>query len=314
MEEINDVEMNQDRDKTPPLSKRNETSTQNALTINPGSLSRINLFDEKQLVAAENFITKVMRSEKGGIKSVNDGLAVLMRAQDLGLPFSTCLEHIHVINGKTGVDIHIIKALLLKAGVTWECIDDYTPLYEYTDGINVYVDGEFPDYLIRCKSKKDAEEKAKEDKDNEFVYVYPVAFYKDFKGNVYRQYQLDARFKLVSNAQQVAEVAKEGKIPIIRVPSIPVNYITSYRFRRIHNNIKMESIGKFSFKDAQLADMFEKDTYKKYPKIMIAHRAFTLGARDIASDVLFGIMETKELKIVMGQDIEDNDYVDIQEI
>ena len=68
-----------------------------------------------------------MVSEKSGIKSVADGLAVLMRTQDLNLPFSTCLEHIHVINGKTGIDIHIAKSLLLRAGVVWECTKDYTP-------------------------------------------------------------------------------------------------------------------------------------------------------------------------------------------
>lgn len=315
MEEIKDVVIDKDKGATPPLSNKNVTSTQNSLaTINENSLSRINLFDDKQLLAAENFITKVMRSEKGGIKTVNDGLAVLMRAQDLNLPFSTCLEHIHVINGKTGVDIHVIKALLLRAGVIWECIDNYTPLYEYTDSINVYVDGEFPDYVVRCKSKKEAEEKTANDKSNENVYVYPVSFYKDFKGNIYRQYQLNDKFKLAANAQQVTSIAKEGNIPIIRIPNMPVNYVTTYKFKRIINNTLMESIGTFSFKDAQQAEMFEKDTYKKYPKVMIAHRAFTLGARDIASDVLFGVMETKELKITMGADLDDNDYVDIQEI
>ena len=60
--------------------------------------------------------------------------------------------------------------------------------------------------------------------------------------------------------------------------------------------------------------MFEKDTYKKYPRILISHRAFTYGARDIASDILFGVMETKELKISMGADVSDNDWVDVQDI
>ena len=59
--------------------------------------------------------------------------------------------------------------------------------------------------------------------------------------------------------------------------------------------------------------MFEKDTYKKYPSIMIKIRAFTYGARDIASDVLFGVMETTELKIVSGVELSDKD-VDYQEI
>ena len=314
MEESKEVIIDKDRDKTPPLSKINESSKQLA-TINPNSLSAINLFDDRQLLAAENFITKIMRSDKGGIKSVNDGLAILMRAQDLGLPFSSCIEHIHVINGKTGLDIHIIKALLLKAGVTWECIDDYTPLYEYTDSINVYVDGEFPDYLVRCKSAEEAKTKSEKDENDDKVYVYPVKFYKDLKGNIYRDYQLNKnQFGIAANAQQVAQIAKENKIPVIRIPSQPVNYITRYRLRRIVNNVCVEVIGKFTFKDAQQAEMFEKDTYKKYPKILIGHRAFTLAARDIASDVLFGVMETKELKISMGADVSDNDYVDYQEL
>ena len=121
--------------------KKDLTTVENVNSIN---LNAVNLFDEKQLVAVENFLTKIIRSDKSGIKSVNDGLAILLRAKDLGLPFSTCIEHIHVINGKTGVDIHILKALLLKAGVTWKIIKDYTPLYEYTDSINVYEEDKLP--------------------------------------------------------------------------------------------------------------------------------------------------------------------------
>ena len=312
MEEVKEVLKEEDREITPAQSSRNETSTQLATTINQNSLSRINLFDEKQLIAAENFITKVMKSEKGGIKSVNDGLAILMRAQDLDLPFSTCLEHIHVINGKTGVDIHVIKALLLKAGVTWECINDYTPLYEFTDSINVYVDGEFPDYVVRCKSAEEA--RIKSEKDEEHVYVYPVKFYQDFKGNIYRDYQLNkTKFGIAVNKEQMTAIAKENKIPVIRIPAQPVNYIAKYEFRRIINNNYITAIGKFTFREAQQAEMFEKDTYKKYPSVMIKHRAFTLGARDIASDVLFGVMETKELKIINGAEFSGHDIED-QEI
>ena len=82
-------------------------------------LTVVNLLDEKQLATAEIFLKKFMSSEKGGIKSVADGLSILARAQDLQLPFTTCIEHIHVINGKTGIDVHIIKSLLSRAGVVW---------------------------------------------------------------------------------------------------------------------------------------------------------------------------------------------------
>jgi hypothetical protein len=58
--------------------------------------------------------------------------------------------------------------------------------------------------------------------------------------------------------------------------------------------------------------MFSKDTYKKYPRIMVGHRAFVYGARDIASDLLMGVMETTELKSVEGIDLAPEDYTYIE--
>lgn len=282
------------------------------------AFSGLNLFDEKQLVAAENFLTKIMRSDKGGIKSVNDGLAILMRAQDLNLPFSTCIEHIHVINGKTGVDIHVVKALLSRAGCTWRCLKDYQPLYEYTDGINVYVDGSFPEYVIRCNTQKAAEELAATDKTQEHMYVYPVKWYKDVKGNTYKDYQLNTKqFGIAINRAQITEITNGGRIAVYRVPAIPVDYVTEYELTRTVNGKEVTSIGRFSYSDANAAGLFEKDTYKKYPKVLISHRAFTLAARDIASDILFGVMETTELKIVSGKELNNEDlgqYEEVEEV
>ena len=291
----------------PTESTIKEKSLTKVNAIHDSSLSRINLLDERQLIAAENFITKIMRSEKGGIKSVNDGLAVLMRAQDLNLPFSTSIEHIHVINGKTGVDIHIIKALLLKAGVTWDCTKDYAPLYEYTDGYNVFNETQLPDYCVRCSSKKDAVTKEEENKDDDKLYVYPVRYYKDFNGVLYKEYQLNSKFSVVVNQKQASEIAKQGLIPVVRVPNQPIDFVTEYVFTRYVNGQAMVAKSHFSYNEALSAGMFDKDTYKKYPRILIGHRAFTYGARDIASDVIMGCMETTELKIVNNMDIDEQD-------
>ena len=169
---------------------KDENGSNRSLTVRQDDVNTgihvLNLLDEKQLANAEVFLKKIIATEKGGVKSVNEGLAVLMRAQDLRLPFSTCIEHIHVINGKTGVDIHVVKALLSRAGCTWRCLKDYQPLYEYTDGINVYVDGSFPEYVVRCNTQKAAEELAAADKTQEHMYVYPVKWYKDVKGNTFK--------------------------------------------------------------------------------------------------------------------------------
>lgn len=293
------------------LEPRNGTNSR-ALTIkqedvNTG-LKVFNLLDENQLASAEIFLKKIISTDKGGIKSVNEGLAVLMRAQDLKLPFSTCIEHIHVIQGKTGVDIHIVKALLLRAGVTWECTKDYTPQYQYTDGNNIYLETQLPDYCVKCRSAEDAEKITTEDT----IGVYPLKWYSDLKGNLYNEFQVSSKCVIALNKQHALKLVSEGKFPVIRVAAQPIDFVTEYKFTRYKTiNGKervMTATSHFSLADAKVADLLTKDTYIKYARILVSHRAFTLGARDIADDLLMGVMETGELKIVEGMDLSPNDY------
>ena len=274
------------------------------------NLRVLDLLDEKQLASAEIFLKKYMASEKGGIKSVADGLAILTRAQDLRLPFSTCVEHIHVINGKTGVDIHIIKSLLLRAGVVWKCTKDYTPQYQYTDGNTIYNETQLPQYCVKCRTAKEAEEKT----NDETVGVYPVKWYTDLKGNTYNEFQINDKCVKCINRIQAVSIAKEGKFPVIRIAAQPIDYVTEYQFTRYKmingHEHEVNCTSHFSFSEAQVAGLFDKDTYKKYPRVLIGHRAFTLGARDIAADAIMGCQELTELKIVNNMDINDSDVID----
>ena len=274
----------------------------------------LNLLDEKQLAQAEVFLKKIIATEKGGIKSVNEGLAVLMRAQDLQLPFSTCIEHIHVINGKTGVDVHIIKSLLSRAGVTWECTKDYAPQYQYTDGNTIYIETQLPQYCVKCRTAKEAESKTTDD----VVGVYPVKWYVDLKKNLYNEFQISDKCVVAINKQHATKLMAEGKFPIIRVAAQPVDYVTEYKFTRYRTingkEREVTAISHFSYTEAKTADLFNKDTYVKYARILIGHRAFTLGARDIAADLLMGVMEENELRIVEGADLSLDNYVDAEEV
>lgn len=284
---------------------------------NDKGLASVNLFNPTELAAAETLMEKLMRSEKGGIKSVNEGISILLRAKDLNLPFSTCIEHIHVINGKTGVDIHVIKALLLRAACHWECLCDYQALYEYTDGFNVYNENNLPDYCIRCNTAKEALDKASNDDSGEHMYVYPVRFYKDINGNIYRDYQLNANrsaFKIISHISQAQAVIAEKKMPVFLIPAVPIDYITKYKIYRKVGGEWMTSIGSFTYSEAVNAKLLEKDTYVKYARILIQHRAFTYAARDIASDILFGVLETTELKIINNLSIDEQDIIEVDPV
>lgn len=279
----------------------------------------LNLLDEKQLSAAEVFLKKIIASPKSGITNINDGLAILMRAQDLQLPFSTCIEHIHVVNGKTVADIHIIKSLLSRAGVVWECTKDYTPQYQYTDGNTIYNETQLPDYCVRCSNAATAI-KVTEESNGDKIGVYPVKWYVDLSGKKYNEFQVTDKCKVAINQQHAQKLKADGFFPIIRIPAVPIDFVTEYKFtrRKIINGKEVEitAIGHFSYSEAVSAGFFDKDTYKKYPRIMIGHRAFTLGARDIASDTLMGCQETTEASLINGDDysIDDVDYEEISQI
>lgn len=293
---------------------KDENGSSRSLTVRQNDFNAgvhiLNLLDEKQLASAEVFLKKIIATEKGGVKSVNEGLAVLMRAQDLRLPFSTCIEHIHVINGKTGVDVHIVKALLSRAGIVWKTTKDYVPQYKYTDGNNVYDETLLPQYCIKCRTKAEAESKT----DDEFVGVYPLKYFKDLKGRIYNEFQINEQCVKCINLPQAMKVAQEGKFPVIRTQATPTDYVTEYEFTRYKEicgkTVEIHAVGHFSFSEANIAGFFEKDTYKKYARIMIGHRAFSLGAKEIASDILMGVMETSELKLVEDVPITDADIID----
>lgn len=271
----------------------------------------LNLLNEEDVAKAEVFLKKVMQSDKCGIKSIPEGLSVLMRAQDLQLPFSTCIEHIHVINGKTGVDIHIIKALLSKAGIVWKCTKDYAPQYQYTDGSNVFLETQLPSYCVVCKNKTSAN-KLTVDTNGEQVGVYILPYYQDDKGNKVPEFKLTSKCKVVANKEQHDEAIKNNLYPVVRAITPPVDYVTEYEFTRVRmicgEKVISTATSHFSYSEAQAAGLFEKDTYKKYARTLIGHRAFTYGARDIASDIIMGCMETTELKTVNDIPMTDADF------
>ena len=57
-----------------------------------------------------------------------------------------------------------------------------------------------------------------------------------------------------------------------------------------------------------------RSTNKSNPKILISHRAFTYGARDIASDVIMGCMETTELKIISGKELDNIELAEVEDL
>lgn len=77
------------------------------------------------------FAQEVIKSGVSSFKREADVIVVLIRGAELGLPYGVSVNNIFPINGKTGMSVHLHKALLQNAGVYFELIEDYVPVYNY---------------------------------------------------------------------------------------------------------------------------------------------------------------------------------------
>lgn len=284
----------------------------NELVKREESITNINLLNPEDVKKAEVFLARLMKTEKSGIKSIEDGLAVIAAAQELKLPFMHCAQNIHVVNGKTVTGVHVIKALLLRAGVVWKKTKDHTPLYQYTDGANVF--DYLPDYVTLCKSAEEANEL----KDG--YGVYPLKHYRDLNGAVFSELEIQGNDKVIIAQNQAHAIAlgKKGQYAVVRMPLIPVDFVTEYeftRYQKIHGNlITRTTTSSFSQNDAIVAGFMTKDNYKKYLKKMIDHRAFTFGARDIAPDIVMGCIEETENAVINNEDVDDGMFTETTDV
>lgn len=77
------------------------------------------------------FAREVIKSGVSSFKREADVLVVLIRGKELGLPYGVSVNNIFAINGKTGMSVHLHKAMLQNAGVYFELQEDMVPVYPY---------------------------------------------------------------------------------------------------------------------------------------------------------------------------------------
>ncbi len=77
------------------------------------------------------FAREVIKSGVSSFKKEADVIVVLIRGAELGLPYGVSVNNIFPINGKTGMSVHLHKALLQNAGVYFDLTEDFVPVYNY---------------------------------------------------------------------------------------------------------------------------------------------------------------------------------------
>lgn len=85
----------------------------------------------------------VCNSKLSPMKTPADVVAAVLLGRDLGLGAMTALNNIYCVSGKASVNIHIITAKILQAGVTYEIVKDFEPVYQYRDKAGITYKEEF---------------------------------------------------------------------------------------------------------------------------------------------------------------------------
>jgi hypothetical protein len=249
--------------------------------LTAGTPDVLNLDLRNNLEQSLTVLTNIVKSKTlGKINTVEGALSYYVKAKELGIPFISSVDHMFDVGGKTNVDVHLMRAMVLRAGVIhWEEIYNYAPLYKYADSTNrVVATGINEDCLPD-------------------VFELP-------KGNSTQEL-----------AEDVARIKSIGKTPVFKTMDvIPItatiskfNYATKYRFTRymkLPNGTEKELVeyGEFTLRDAVTAGLhLFKDgnvntdsPWLIYLRNMLEHRAWTFGGRKIADDILFGLLERTE--------------------
>ena len=223
-------------------------------------------------------LTKLVASKalKDKVITPENALGLYVKTKELGLPFMAGIDHIIEINGKLGLDVHAMRALVLRAGtIHWEIIHDNVPLYKYIDKTGTViargVDDTCLPTLFEVPKGKTEQELAQDVKRIESIGKYPVF------ANMEKVFYTESHYFF--------------------------NYTTRYKFTRKVANKELVEYGEFTNTDFVIAGLHLKrdnnvnmdSPWIKYNKNMREHRAWTFGARKIADDILFGLLETTEL-------------------
>ena len=246
------------------LSKINNVNSDASLNV---------IKDRKELM---EFFTDFVKNKNIGVNTPEEALGVYMACQELGIGFSMGVNHVHVIRGKTGIDVHIAKALLLRQdNIKWTKTLDFVGVYKYTSGNagDIWVSHLKPTDFINWLRDEDP--------------YYEKAIYAPTK-------------------ERFTEAKANGFIPIVCASSdgklTPFDYKTEYVFERVKMfNGKpyiQREVSSFSVSEAIQSGKYkpgEDSAWNAYLQVMVDHRAWFFGARAIADDLLMGAYSVQEL-------------------
>lgn len=194
------------------------------------------------------------------LDKAEDVMCAVLTGKELGISPMASLNNIYPINGRGTLGIHLINALLVKAGIIIEVLCNYVPLYQYAD---------------KSSAKKD---------EKSGTIIYGIVLTTGDRPNEFlNDPTLYLRSPQPTDYLTKVKFTRERRLPSGTFKTI--EHIEEYRYSDAIKAGLLEKPG---------------DVWKKYPKNMMFARCCGNGANIVAPDVKLGIPTTEEMAEVNG--------------
>lgn len=219
----------------------------------------VSITDFKSLEELEAWGDKIAKSGLTPLKEGIKVVAAVLMGKELGMSPMVSVNNIYPINGKGTLGVHLMTALLQKAGIVIELVRDYEPCIFF----------------------------AKKGEDGKTVF---------YKGGVEVPRGTEGANPLITREGFLNESPRDYEVAGNTIVNYKSMYKFTRKLKQADGEyFTQEHFSSYSINEAKIAGLLDKDNWKNYPKQMCGHRAFAFGARFIAGDILMGMYETSEM-------------------
>jgi len=242
---------------------------------NSGKIPAFGTVSFKDFSELMNFANKIAESKLTPLKKGEDVLAAILYGKELGLEPMTSVNNIYPINGKATLGVHLINALLQKAGIVVEVLNDYEPCVGFAlngdDGKVIFKDAQ--------GTVVETDEKGKPT----VAGAKPIIVRVDYISSEPKSYE--TRSKTIVDYRTTMRFTRQLKQPDKSYKEVVIIY-------------------SFGNSDAIKAGLLggdkPKDNWTNWTKQMCSARCLTFGGRMIGADILMGMMEFTEMADISG--------------
>lgn len=259
----NDNEVEEEYEEMETLdSIPNMTSLQTTSSVLSATSSYTEVKDMAEaMVYMQQLANVFIKSKLSPLKKAEDVILAIVTGNQYGFPPLISISNIYPIQGRPAMSTHMIRALILKNKILFNKIYENEPMY-------IYYKAEEIEGKIVAKKVKDAQGK-----------------------------EHSVPFKVATIHDQINEL-------VIRGNNV-VDNITKYEFTRLMQMPdgswrEQKVTSEFKWSDAVKAELHVKDNWKNYPARMLDSKAFNIGAKEIADDILMGIYSISDLADTFG--------------